>query len=85
LDFLISAILFFCFIVLFVSSKFKDQLYFQKGITQDQDIFRVVINREEVENIFPSFKNSHLIKKRFMPFWKYNWSLNLLAARLNIL
>ncbi len=47
------------------ASKFKDQLYFQKGITQDQDIFRVVINREEVENIFPSFKNSHLIKKRF--------------------
>jgi hypothetical protein len=34
------------------ASKFKDQLYFQKGITQDQDIFRVVINREEVENIF---------------------------------
>jgi hypothetical protein len=26
------------------ASKFKDQLYFQKGITQDQDIFRVVHN-----------------------------------------
>jgi hypothetical protein len=24
------------------ASKFKDQLYFQKGITQDQDIFRFV-------------------------------------------
>jgi hypothetical protein len=23
-----------------------------------------VIDREEVENIFPSFKNNHLIKKR---------------------
>ncbi|CAC9459908.1 hypothetical protein BSPLISOX_1259 [uncultured Gammaproteobacteria bacterium] len=46
------------------ASKFKDQLYFQKDITQDQDIFRVVIDREEVENIFPSFKNNHLIKKR---------------------
>ena len=46
------------------ASKFKDQLYFQKDITQDQNIFRVVIDREEVENIFPSFKNNKLIKKR---------------------
>ncbi|CAC9487584.1 hypothetical protein [uncultured Gammaproteobacteria bacterium] len=47
------------------ASKFKDQLYYEQNITQYQDVFRVVINREEIENTFPSFRNSHLIKKRF--------------------
>lgn len=46
------------------ASKFKDQIFYDDSITQ-QDIFRVVIEREEIESIFSSFRKSHLIKKRF--------------------
>jgi len=47
------------------ASKFKDQVFYDDSTMQEQDILRVVMNRNEIEDIFPTFKASHLIKQRF--------------------
>lgn len=47
------------------ASKFKNQLHYSNNNDTTINPFYVVIDRHEVEEVFPSFKKSHLIKQRF--------------------